>query len=87
LAISSPYLTVDAAGNVRTATGGSINFEETGPTLVLYIRLTDKGGLTLVKMFTVLVNNLAEKPTSNAITCYCDEDRISSKSPHKCLLF
>jgi hypothetical protein len=44
-----------------------------------YARVTDKGGLYFIKAFTILVVDIAEKPTSDDVLCYCDEDLITSK--------
>ena len=74
--LSTPYLTVDAAGDVRTV--GDVDYEDTGPEIVLYAKVTDKGGLFVIKPFTFLVQNLPEVPTSEGIICFCDEDLIQN---------
>ena len=75
--LSSPYLTVSSSGTIRTV--GIVDYEVTGQALFLYVRVTDKGGLFLIKAFEFVVNNLPEKPSSTTIICYCDENKMFSK--------
>lgn len=75
-ALTTPHLLVSPAGVVTTA--GKVNFEDTGPELELFVRVTDTGGLFVIRQFTLLVNDLPEVPTSSGVVCYCDEDRISN---------
>src|SRR6201999_4540471 len=60
--------TFDVSGNqIVVKTGAAIDFEAT-PSLPLTVRVTDHGGLTFDKAFTIGVTNVNEAPTNASLS-------------------
>lgn len=65
---ASGRFAINASTGVVTVANGTLLDYETGPSQTITVRLTDQGGLTYDKNFTINVTNVNEAPTGATMT-------------------